>query len=81
MAAVDNAARSARNGRHRSFSFHSDRSSKGPKLVETSAEKESHRLHSKADPTMAITEAEPGMNAPSHEFPVCFSTGVDKKRK
>ncbi|EEY18841.1 conserved hypothetical protein [Verticillium alfalfae VaMs.102] len=26
---------------------------------ETSAEKESHRLHSKADPTMAISEAEP----------------------
>ncbi|SPN96960.1 uncharacterized protein DNG_00478 [Cephalotrichum gorgonifer] len=47
-----------------SFSFHSDKSNKSnrqsvARASETSAEKESHRLHSKADPTMAMNEAEP----------------------
>lgn len=45
-----------------SFSFHSQKSSgSGHKvnLHETHEEKQSHRLHSKADPSMAITEAEP----------------------
>jgi hypothetical protein len=55
-------------GQHRpraksTFSFHSHHSngsgSNKIDLVETHAEKEGHRLHSKADPTMAITEAEP----------------------
>lgn len=56
MEASDNGTRPRRGTR--SFSFHSDKS-KGPKLSETTAEKESHRLHSKADPTMAMNEAEP----------------------
>ncbi|KAM0278368.1 hypothetical protein ACHAQH_005188 [Verticillium albo-atrum] len=50
----------------RTFSFQSGKSHRSsgshPKYDdthETSAEKESHRLHSKADPTMAISEAEP----------------------
>ncbi|KAK3942708.1 meiotically up-regulated gene 9 protein [Diplogelasinospora grovesii] len=46
----------------RSFSFRSDKShGSGNKidLRETSAEKESKRLHSKADPTLAMNEAEP----------------------
>ncbi|KAG7137996.1 hypothetical protein HYQ45_004850 [Verticillium longisporum] len=50
----------------RTFSFGSGKSRRSstshPKYDdthETSAEKESHRLHSKADPTMAISEAEP----------------------
>lgn len=48
--------------RSRTFSFHSQKSHKssGSKdLHETSAEKEAKRLHSKADPTLAISEAEP----------------------
>ncbi|KAF5023151.1 hypothetical protein F66182_4784 [Fusarium sp. NRRL 66182] len=47
---------------HRTFSFHSQKSHKssGSKdLQETHAEKEAKRLHSKADPTLAISEAEP----------------------
>lgn len=58
----------------RGFSFHSNKSSKAEKkdigssarrvtttnLHETSAEKESKRLHTKADPTVAMQEAEPG---------------------
>lgn len=46
----------------RTFSFHSQKSHKssGSKdLVETSAEKDAKRLHSKADPSLAINEAEP----------------------
>lgn len=48
----------------RTFSFHSQKSHKssGSKdLVETSAEKDAKRLHSKADPSLAINEAEPCM--------------------
>ncbi|KAL2271132.1 hypothetical protein VTJ83DRAFT_503 [Remersonia thermophila] len=48
--------------RSRTFSFLSDksrRSSQKIDLHETSAEKEARRLHSKADPTLAIQEAEP----------------------
>jgi hypothetical protein len=50
----------------RTFSFHSDKShkrtnSKTEEVHETPAEKEGKRLHSKADPTLAISEAEPGM--------------------
>ena len=56
----------------RGFSFKSEKSHKSQKstdsghhhhrkLSETSAEKEARRLHSKADPTLAISEAEPGM--------------------
>ncbi|KAI8683910.1 hypothetical protein NCS57_00055900 [Fusarium keratoplasticum] len=51
---------------HRTFSFHSQRSHKssGSKdLQETHAEKEAKRLHSKADPTLAISEAEPSVVA------------------
>ncbi|KAF4448587.1 hypothetical protein F53441_8006 [Fusarium austroafricanum] len=47
---------------NRTFSFHSQKSHKssGSKdLQETHAEKEAKRLHSKADPTLAISEAEP----------------------
>ncbi|KAK3394170.1 hypothetical protein B0H63DRAFT_517316 [Podospora didyma] len=46
----------------RSFSFRSDKSHGSKEkddLHETSAEKESKRLHSKADPTLAMNEAEP----------------------
>jgi hypothetical protein len=46
----------------RTFSFHSEKSQKssGNKdLQETHAEKESRRLHTKADPTLAMSEAEP----------------------
>jgi hypothetical protein len=49
----------------RGFSFRSDKShDSGPKsprfdLVETSAEKDSRRIHGKADPTLAMNEAEP----------------------
>ncbi|KAK8082767.1 hypothetical protein PG996_001548 [Apiospora saccharicola] len=42
----------------RAFSFHSDKSHKTD-LHETSAEKESKRLHTKADPTLAMQEMEP----------------------
>ncbi|KAI1333231.1 hypothetical protein F5Y16DRAFT_414972 [Xylariaceae sp. FL0255] len=54
----------------RAFSFRSDKSQKsanGPPhkvdLHETSAEKEAKRLHSKADPRMALNEREPAMEA------------------
>ncbi|VUC36149.1 unnamed protein product [Clonostachys rosea] len=50
----------------RTFSFHSDRSRKSSQksthresYQETPAQKESKRLHSKADPSVAISEAEP----------------------
>ncbi|KAL1841106.1 hypothetical protein VTJ49DRAFT_7384 [Mycothermus thermophilus] len=46
----------------RAFSFLSDKSHRNSKKIdlhETSAEKEAKRLHSKADPTLAIHEAEP----------------------
>jgi hypothetical protein len=51
--------------KRRTFSFHSDKSQprKGPvvkaDLHETHAEKEAKRLHSKADPRLAMNEAEP----------------------
>ncbi|KAM0437498.1 hypothetical protein ACHAPT_001861 [Fusarium lateritium] len=51
---------------HRTLSFQSHRShrSSGSKdLQETHAEKEAKRLHSKADPTLAISEAEPSVVA------------------
>ncbi|KAI8954817.1 hypothetical protein F4801DRAFT_575208 [Xylaria longipes] len=54
----------------RAFSFRSDKSQKsanGPAhkldLTETSAEKDAKRLHSKADPRMALNEREPAMEA------------------
>jgi len=49
----------------RGYSFHSDKSHRSSNsagknnLHETHAEKESKRLHSKADPTLAMNEAEP----------------------
>lgn len=48
----------------RSFSFHSDKSGRASnrqsvRVQETPAEKDAHRLHSKADPTLAMNEAEP----------------------
>ena len=51
--------------RSRAFSFRSDKSQKSAgshhqQLTETHAEKEAKRLHSKADPTLAMNEAEPG---------------------
>ncbi|KAL8377847.1 hypothetical protein RB595_008501 [Gaeumannomyces hyphopodioides] len=49
--------------RNRTFSFQSNKSHKSTELVETSAEKEAKRLHSKADPTLAMSEAEPGVVA------------------
>ncbi|KAI0966797.1 hypothetical protein F4678DRAFT_483682 [Xylaria arbuscula] len=58
--------------RSRAFSFRSDKSqsqksANGPahkvNLTETSAEKEAHRLHGKADPRMALNEREPAMEA------------------
>lgn len=48
--------------RSRGFSLQSDKSQKSDKkehLVESHNEKERRRLHSKADPTMAMNEAEP----------------------
>jgi hypothetical protein len=52
----------------RTFSFHSDKSHKSGNsksdLSETPAQKEAKRLHSKADPTLAISEATPGMPGP-----------------
>ncbi|KAI1356758.1 hypothetical protein F5Y01DRAFT_309301 [Xylaria sp. FL0043] len=56
--------------RSRAFSFRSDKSQKSANaqahkvnLTETSAEKEAHRLHGKADPRMALNEREPAMEA------------------
>ncbi|KAI0523782.1 hypothetical protein F5B22DRAFT_417062 [Xylaria bambusicola] len=56
--------------RSRAFSFRSDKSQKSANgqahktnLIETSAEKEAHRLHGKADPRMALNEREPAMEA------------------
>ena len=64
-------AHSQSSRKSRGFSFKSEKSHKSHKstdsghhhrkLSETSAEKESRRLHSKADPTLAISEAEPGL--------------------
>lgn len=54
--------RTPAHGKHRSLSFHSERSHKssGSKdLHESHAEKEARRLHTKADPTLAMNEAEP----------------------
>jgi hypothetical protein len=53
----------------RSLSFRSNGSAKsgGNKAVdmhETHAEKDAKRLHSKADPTLAMSEAEPGTSPP-----------------
>ncbi|CAN8099471.1 unnamed protein product [Discula destructiva] len=60
--------------RSRAFSFRSDKSggSKENKdnrntLFETHREKEAKRLHSKADPTMALSEVEPGVVAAQTE--------------
>jgi hypothetical protein len=61
--------------RSRGFSFRSDRSHKSsgsnghhPKvdLHETAAEKEAKRLHTKADPSVAMNEAEPGKWSLAH---------------
>ncbi|KAL7628790.1 hypothetical protein AAE478_000305 [Parahypoxylon ruwenzoriense] len=57
----------------RAFSFRSEKSHKSSSshphfkidLHETSAEKEARRLHGKSDPTMALTESEPAMDAQS----------------
>ncbi|KAI1408917.1 hypothetical protein F5Y13DRAFT_99539 [Hypoxylon sp. FL1857] len=56
----------------RAFSFRSDKSQKSANshthkasLHETSAEKEARRLHGKTDPTLALTESEPAMEAQS----------------
>lgn len=51
----------AQTRKSRSFSFRSDKSHGSNKLDlhETSAEKEAKRLHSKADPSVAMNEAEP----------------------
>ena len=48
-------------GKSRAFSLHSDKTPGKEKenLLESHAEKEANRLHSKADPTLAISEAEP----------------------
>ena len=47
---------SAQSRKSRAFSYKSDKSND---LHETSAEKEAKRLHSKADPTLAMNEMEP----------------------
>ncbi len=47
----------AQSRKSRTFSYKSDKSND---LHETSAEKEAKRLHSKADPTLAMNEMEPG---------------------
>ncbi|KAI0382095.1 hypothetical protein F5Y04DRAFT_57898 [Hypomontagnella monticulosa] len=56
----------------RAFSFRSEKSHKSANshshkidLHETSAEKEARRLHGKTDPTLALTESEPAMDAQS----------------
>lgn len=55
--------------RSRGLSFRSDHSSGSKEnkdnLIETHREKEAKRLHTKADPTMALSEIEPGM-MPTH---------------
>lgn len=55
--------------RSRGLSFRSDHSSGSKEnkdnLVETHREKEAKRLHTKADPTMALSEIEPG-KIPTH---------------
>lgn len=52
----------AQSRKSRSFSFRSDKSHGSHKydLTETHAEKDAKRLHTKADPTLAMNEAEPG---------------------
>lgn len=59
--------------RSRGFSLQSDKSQKsdGKKehLVESHNEKERQRLHSKADPTMAMNEAEPCALLPIFQSP------------
>jgi len=64
----------AQSRKSRSFSFRSDKSHGSNKidLTETSAEKEAKRLHSKADPTLAMNEAEPGMLHLLHR-PRCYA--------
>ncbi|KAI0890733.1 uncharacterized protein GGS22DRAFT_17762 [Annulohypoxylon maeteangense] len=56
----------------RAFSFRSDKSQKSANnphhkvdLTETHVEKEARRLHGKTDPTFALTESEPAMDAQS----------------
>lgn len=62
--------------RARGFSFRSDHSagSKENKdqLIETHREKEAKRLHTKADPTMALVEIEPGTNPPRNDLSGCI---------
>ncbi|KAL2112500.1 hypothetical protein VUR80DRAFT_7353 [Thermomyces stellatus] len=66
MAPTEVSAASPPRRSSRSFSFHSDKSNKASshrqsvsRVHETPEEKESHRLRSKADPTLAMNEAEP----------------------
>jgi hypothetical protein len=75
----------------RAFSFRSDKSHKteksgptsgsykvaGSDLHETSAEKESKRLHSKADPSIAMQEAEPGKSKSTSTPRRAFVLDVD----
>jgi hypothetical protein len=55
---------SSQSSSKRGFSFHSDKARKNSQdkghLSATAAEKESKRIRSKADPSLAINEAEPG---------------------
>lgn len=65
----------------RSFSFRSDKSHGSNKLDlhETSAEKEAKRLHSKADPSVAMNEAEPCKSSTPHAL-IIFADAVHQPR-
>ncbi|KAI1335905.1 hypothetical protein F5Y15DRAFT_220093 [Xylariaceae sp. FL0016] len=71
----------------RAFSFRSDKSQKSANshphqkldLFETSAEKEAKRLHSKADPRMALNELEPSMEAQSANADVMSLRSIQHK--
>ncbi|CAJ2500974.1 Uu.00g038270.m01.CDS01 [Anthostomella pinea] len=70
----------------RAFSFRSDKSQKSANshqqkvgLQESSAEKESKRLHTHADPRMAMTEQEPAMQAQQEEIQMAPLRSVQHK--
>lgn len=71
--------------RSRGFSFKSEKSHKssGSKdkvhLVETHTEKEAKRLHSKADPTLAMNEAEPAVVAATGKSQLASLRGVQHR--
>lgn len=81
------ASHQAPSRRSRGFSFRSEKSHKSSdsaaKVVwsETHQEKESKRLHSKADPSLAMNEAEPCRSAPRHLVTVALLTRDSCRRR